>query len=146
MQNENAEYLSEQLITYLGNKRSLLNFIGKAVDTVKKRLNKEKLRVFDVFSGSGIVSRYLKQSASYLAANDLELYSYLINTCYLSNSGTRDMVQLRGFFCDLKEKLDECEFTGEWKRGVISELYAPEDDSHIKKGEGFFIQSAMPRT
>ena len=59
-ENENAEYLSEQLITYLGNKRSLLNFIGKAVDTVKKRLNKEKLRVFDVFSGSGIVSRYLK--------------------------------------------------------------------------------------
>ena len=138
MQNENAEYLSEQLITYLGNKRRLLNFIGEAVDSVKEKLNKEKLRIFDVFSGSGIVSRYLKQSASYLAANDLELYSYLINTCYLSNSGTRDMVQLRGFFCDLKEKLDECEFTGEWKRGVISELYAPEDDSNIKKGERVF--------
>ena len=138
MQNENAEYLSEQLITYLGNKRRLLNFIGEAVDSVKEKLNKEKLRIFDVFSGSGIVSRYLKQSASYLAANDLELYSYLINTCYLSNSGARDMVQLRGFFCDLKEKLDECEFTGEWKRGVISELYAPEDDSHIKKGERVF--------
>lgn len=138
MQNENAEYLSEQLITYLGNKRRLLNFIGEAIDSVKKKLNKEKLRIFDVFSGSGIVSRYLKQSASYLAANDLELYSYLINTCYLSNSGARDMVQLRGFFCDLKEKLDECEFTGEWKRGVISELYAPKDDSNIKKGERVF--------
>ena len=138
MQNENAEYLSEQLITYLGNKRRLLNFIGEAVDSVKKKLNKEKLRIFDVFSGSGIVSRYLKQSASFLAANDLELYSYLINTCYLSNSSGRDMVQLRGFFCDLKEKLDECEFTGEWKRGVISELYAPKDDSNIKKGERVF--------
>ena len=138
MQNENTEYLSDQLITYLGNKRRLLDFIGEAVDSVKKKLNKEKLRIFDVFSGSGIVSRYLKQSASYLAANDLELYSYLINTCYLSNSAERDMVQLRGFFCDLKEKLDECEFTGEWKRGVISELYAPEDDSNIKKGERVF--------
>ena len=138
MQNENAEYLSDQLITYLGNKRRLLNFIGEAVDSVKKKLNKEKLRIFDVFSGSGIVSRYLKQSASYLAANDLELYSYFINTCYLSNSSERDMVQLRGFFCDLKEKLDECEFTGEWKRGIISELYAPEDDSNIKKGERVF--------
>ena len=59
MQNENAEYLSEQLITYLGNKRRLLNFIGEAVDSVKEKLNKEKLRIFDVFSGSGIVSRYL---------------------------------------------------------------------------------------
>ena len=48
---ENREYLSEQLITYLGNKRSLLPFIGEAVSSVQKKLNKPKLRFFDVFSG-----------------------------------------------------------------------------------------------
>ncbi|MGI5173981.1 DNA adenine methylase [Treponema sp. OMZ 840] len=138
IETENAEYLSEQLITYLGNKRLLLDFIGDAVDIVKKRLNADKLRFFDVFSGSGIVARYFKKNASYLIANDLELYSYMINTCYLSNAADRDMVELRGFFCDLKDHLEDCEFDGNWKYGILSESYAPQNDSNIKKGERVF--------
>lgn len=44
---ENEEYLTKQIITYIGNKRSLLPFIGNAVDEVKKRLGKSKLTFFD---------------------------------------------------------------------------------------------------
>ena len=54
---ESKVFLSEQIITYLGNKRSLLSFIGNAVEYVKKDLKKEKIDTFDVFAGSGIVSR-----------------------------------------------------------------------------------------
>ena len=36
---ENKEFLTEQIITYLGNKRSLLVFIESAVDIIKKELN-----------------------------------------------------------------------------------------------------------
>lgn len=43
---ENEEYLTKQIITYIGNKRSLLPFIGNAVDEVKKRLGKSKLTFF----------------------------------------------------------------------------------------------------
>ena len=35
---ENEKYLTTQIITYIGNKRSLLGFIGDAVEEVKKRL------------------------------------------------------------------------------------------------------------
>lgn len=44
---ENEEYLTKQIITYIGNKRSLLPFIGNAVDEVKKRLGKSKLTFFE---------------------------------------------------------------------------------------------------
>ena len=52
---ENEMFLTSQIITYIGNKRSLLGFIGDAVAIVKKNLKKEKLDVVDIFSGSGIV-------------------------------------------------------------------------------------------
>jgi adenine-specific DNA-methyltransferase len=58
---ENEDYLTQQLITYIGNKRSLLTFIGDGVYEVTRKLGKKKLDVFDVFSGSGAVARYFKQ-------------------------------------------------------------------------------------
>ena len=73
--NENQLFLSTQLITYIGNKRALLDFIGTALSEIKKNLGKDKISFFDVFSGSGIVSRYAKQHSDYIIANDLELYS-----------------------------------------------------------------------
>ena len=82
---EDPDYLRRQLITYIGNKRALLGPIGKAVETVKKRLNKTKLRAFDVFSGSGVVSRFLKAHASHLVSNDVEDYATAISHCYLRN-------------------------------------------------------------
>ena len=54
---EDPRFLQEQIITYLGNKRRLLDFIGRAVAQVRKRLGGRKLRCFDAFAGSGIVSR-----------------------------------------------------------------------------------------
>ena len=72
---EDPNYLSEQLITYIGNKRALLGQICKAVMYVKKRTGKEHLRVFDAFSGSGVVSRFLKAHASLIVSNDFEDYA-----------------------------------------------------------------------
>ena len=73
---ENSDFLTKQIITYLGNKRSLLDFIGTAVNKVKKDLKKDKLSSLDLFSGSGIVARFLKQHSNFLIANDLEPVSY----------------------------------------------------------------------
>ena len=39
---ENNPYLTKQLITYLGNKRALLGFIGSAVDQVCLKLKKDR--------------------------------------------------------------------------------------------------------
>ncbi|MDE0648334.1 MAG: hypothetical protein OXI08_09950 [Cyanobacteria bacterium MAG IRC4_bin_6] len=58
---EIPHYLSDQVITYIGNKRSLISFIDRAVQTVKEQLGKDKID-----TGSGIVARYFKQHASRL--------------------------------------------------------------------------------
>ena len=133
---ESPEYLQSQLITYIGNKRSLLPFIGKGVERVKERLGKRKLRCLDLFSGTGVVSRYLKQYASLLVANDLELYSEITNRCYLSNS-----VEVNT--SELKESLEflRNEIRRNWSRGFIAELYAPVSDADIKQGERTFYTS-----
>lgn len=130
---ENEEYLTTQIITYIGNKRSLLGFIGDAVEIVKKKLNKEKLDIVDIFSGSGIVSRYMKQHSSKLIANDLEDYSYVLNKCYLSNKNDIDLDELVSWYNYLKEHLSE-----ELQEGIISEMYAPKDINDIKLGERCF--------
>lgn len=130
---ENEMFLTSQIITYIGNKRSLLGFIGDAVALVKKNLKKEKLDVVDIFSGSGIVSRYMKQHSSKIIANDLEDYSYVLNKCYLSNKNEIDMDELISWYNYLKENLD-----GELNDGIISEMYAPKDINNIKFGERCF--------
>ncbi|HEQ72516.1 MAG TPA: DNA modification methylase, partial [Spirochaetia bacterium] len=51
---ENEDYLRRQVITCLGNKRALLPFIGGALEEAAARCGKKRLKIFDVFSGSGI--------------------------------------------------------------------------------------------
>ena len=83
---EIPEYLSDQLITYLGNKRALINAIEEVVLGVRKELGGRRLRSADVCSGSGVVSRMLKKHSTHIATNDLELYAAIISRAYLTNS------------------------------------------------------------
>ena len=126
-QMENEKYLTTQIITYIGNKRSLLSFIGQAVEVVKEKLGKDKLDIVDIFSGSGIVSRYLKQYSSKLIANDLEEYSYVLNECYLSNKNEINMDEVISWYNYLKENINK-----ELKGGFITDMYAPSDMNNIK--------------
>lgn len=82
---EDPNYLSRQLITYIGNKRALLGHIGTAVQRVKHRLGKERLRVLDAFSGSGVVARCFKRHAQYLTTIDIEDCAAVVSCCYLKN-------------------------------------------------------------
>ncbi|SFI82523.1 adenine-specific DNA-methyltransferase [Treponema bryantii] len=143
-QSENPEFLQNQLITYIGNKRALLDFIGTGVHEVQKRLCREKLSCLDVFAGSGIVSRYLKQYASAITVNDLEQYSCIINRCYLSDKSKINLEELEALHTSLCKKIDrrmatlEKSETGFKGAGFISELYAPADENQIEEGERCF--------
>ncbi len=130
---ESPQYLQSQLITYLGNKRALLPFIGKGVEIVKARLSKSKLRCLDLFSGTGVVSRYLKRHADFLVANDLELYSEITNKCYLSNASEVVDSEMKDGLHFLRSEIEK-----NWTRGFIAELYAPEFDENIKAEERVF--------
>jgi len=131
---ENPAYLREQLITYIGNKRALLPFIGQGLERVRQRLGKKRLATFDVFSGSGIVARYLKRFSERLIANDLEPYAFVINSCYLQNKSALPMEELEAWYHHLRSALTEDKF----EPGFISELYAPQDMEQIQEGERCF--------
>jgi adenine-specific DNA-methyltransferase len=130
---EKKEYLTRQLITYIGNKRALLGFIGNGISKAQKKLHKNKLRIFDVFSGSGIAARYFKQFSELLIVNDLEKYSTVINECYLSNEDELDFSMLRAYYQELIAQSKK-----DLKKGIIAELYAPNDDTHIQPHERAF--------
>jgi adenine-specific DNA-methyltransferase len=131
---ERDAYLKEQLITCIGNKRSLLGFIGEGIRRVQKRLNKNRLAMFDVFSGSGIVARYFNQFSSLIIANDLERYSKVINGCYLSNQSELDMRLLKQRYDEIIGELADKPLG----KGLISSLYAPADENNIQPGERVF--------
>ncbi len=134
---ENPSFLTEQLITYIGNKRLLLDFIGKAVNFVQDDLKKEKLACLDIFSGSGIVSRYLKRFSSYLVANDLESYAKIINDCYLSNKSEINIEELKSLHKKLLSQTEK-DIKNSETPGFISELYAPKNENDIISGERCF--------
>ena len=131
---EDQHYLTEQIITYIGNKRALLDLITKGIQIVQKRLNKEKLDIFDVFTGSGIVARHCKQFSHSLLVNDLEQYATVTAECYLSNKNQLNMMVLKNIYNGLLADIDNNPF----KEGVITELYSPKDDNNIKKDERVF--------
>lgn len=131
---EDPDYLSRQLITYIGNKRALLGHIGAAVVRVKERLGKERLRILDAFAGSGVVSRFFKGHAAYLASNDMEDFAAVVARCYLRNRSTVNMDELREVVQDLNRRVDDPAF----EPGFIEELYAPRDEDHITKEDRVF--------
>ena len=120
--------------TYIGNKRALLNNIAQAVERVKHRLGKERLRVFDVFAGSGVVSRLLKAHAPLLVSNDFEDYAAVVGRCYLRNRSTVDFQRLGQIVDDLNARVDSEPFP----TGLIEELYAPKDEDRITAEDRVF--------
>jgi len=131
---ENQDFLTQQIITYIGNKRSLLDFIIKGIHTVRKRLNKEKLDIFDVFTGSGIVARQCKQFSHSLLVNDLEKFAAVTGECYLSNKDEINMPIIKDIYNGLLADIENHSL----EEGIITELYSPKNDNNIKKGERVF--------
>lgn len=130
---EKPEYLSKQLITYIGNKRALLADIDKEIQEIRRQLGGRRLASADIFSGSGAVSRLLKRHSKKISANDLETYSFILNDCYLTNE--KDFP---------KAEYDEARAAilnaaaRKKTPGIIAQNYAPQDDNKIKAGERVF--------
>lgn len=143
---ENPQFLQSQLITYIGNKRALLSFISKAIKMVQEKTGKQKLECLDLFSGSGVVSRFLKQYSSSLTVNDLETYSVIINRCYLANLSNTELSSLKDYYSSLIKMINQRmqiiqdskinnTFT---EPGFITKLYSPKNLDSIQKNERCF--------
>lgn len=131
---EDPEYLTRQLVTYIGNKRALLPVIRSAVETIRRRTGQDKLRILDAFSGSGVVSRMLKQYASELVVNDIEDYARVISECYLTNRDATSMEALDSSAKRLNDAVDA------WRAapGLFRRHYAPRDAASIDPDDRVF--------
>lgn len=130
---ENPRFLREQLLTYLGNKRALLGSIREAVCAVRQRLGGRRLATADLFAGSGVVTRFLKQHSELLVTNDTEDYVRVLNTCYTANMNAEKQAEIAGVYHELTDRLaHEC------RPGFITELYAPQDDAAITRDDRAF--------
>lgn len=130
---ENPEFLSSQIITYIGNKRILISNIENEIFKIEKELKKDRLVCADFFSGSGIVSRMLKSHSSVLYANDLENYSRILNDCYLTNKKDFNEKLYDSLKNKILKKTKEAPVSS-----IIAENYAPAVTEEIKKGERAF--------
>lgn len=130
---ENPDFLTTQIITYLGNKRSLIKKIESEIEAILSELKTDKAVCADFFSGSGIVARMMKRHSSNLIVNDLERYSALINSCYLINKKDYPQELCEKIRRNLVEKASKIKIPG-----IIAENYAPKDDDNIQRGERVF--------
>jgi len=130
---EDPRFLKEQLLTYIGNKRSLLSQIRGAVLEVSETLGRRP-RCLDAFAGSGVVSRLFKSQASHVISNDLEAYAQVMAQCYLSNQMDVPFDRLGR----LTSLLNAEAATATSTDGFIERLYAPADDHDVKPGERVF--------
>jgi adenine-specific DNA-methyltransferase len=139
---ESSQYLSQQLLTYIGNKRKLLDFIEQAVISCKNELGRDRVLTLDAFAGSGVVSRLLKRHSSKLISNDLERYAEVVGQCYLANRSEIDVEEITGLIRDLNDGR-KISLTGE--PGIIETLYAPKDIHDIKPDERAFYTTDNAR-
>ncbi|MGI5097301.1 DNA adenine methylase [Treponema socranskii] len=130
---ENNDFLTTQIITYLGNKRLLISNIENEVNTISQKLQKEKMICADIFSGSGIVARMLKKHSDTLIVNDLENYSAVINSCYLINKKEYPAKKCSALRNEIENQSIHKKYSG-----IISQNYAPKNDNDILPGERVF--------
>lgn len=130
---ENKDYLTTQIITYIGNKRSLLGHIEKEINEITKLVGKRRLICADLFSGSGIVARMLKQYSKRLIVNDLENYSRILNECYLTNAKDFPAQDYNRLYEQLTASCAKKKISG-----IITKNYAPASDKNIQPGERVF--------
>ena len=128
------EYLRSQLITYIGNKRALISFIDGAFREVRSLHSNPNPRMMDMFAGSGVVSRLMKLTSSFVWSNDIELYSRIANRCFLTNPSTFNEIILNNHISEIQKLADHPID----EDGFVRRLYAPQDPDNIGPGERVF--------
>jgi adenine-specific DNA-methyltransferase len=128
--NSKKDYLEDQLITYLGNKRKLIGNIEKCVDGIAQKLGKSRLTILEPFCGSGSVSRMLKLHSSKLVVNDLEDYCATLARCYLASPEKEQYEKVKRTI----QLMNRRKFS-KTAPSFVRRYYAPADDTDIKEGE-----------
>ena len=74
-------------MNYIGSKQKLAPWIKSVIEKVYSRDLKNAVFA-DLFTGTGQVSRFLKKDVFKIICNDLENYSFILNSHYIGNTKT----------------------------------------------------------
>ncbi len=77
------DYINNNLIAYIGNKRRLISLIEKSIKNTGILTRNKNPRFLDLFAGTGVVSRLAKSMDFEVYSNDWEYYSYIINKAFI---------------------------------------------------------------
>ncbi|MBE7558070.1 DNA adenine methylase [bacterium] len=113
------EYLYNQLIPYIGNKRRLLPLIRQAL----ARTGVSSGRFLDLFAGSTAVARLGKWLGYTVLCNDWEPYSRVTAECYIGQNRPPAFAALKGMEAAF-HRLNHLPP----RRGYIARHYCPADD------------------
>ncbi|MCC6374940.1 MAG: DNA adenine methylase, partial [Moraxellaceae bacterium] len=89
------DYVFQQLIPYIGNKRRVLSMILQAINQTK--VNPRQATFLDMFAGSGVVSRMAKKSGFRVLSNDWEPYAAALNQSYSACNYEPSFLELGGY-------------------------------------------------
>lgn len=117
-----AEFHTDQLIPYIGNKRKLLPLIREAIEASGIVGG----TFYDAFAGSGVVSRLAKTMGYRVIANDWEPYSACLNTAYIACNRPPEFRSLGG----LENALRVLNGLPSEPGGYIASHYCPRDDEN----------------
>ena len=118
-------FVQQPMITYIGNKRKLVNKIEEVV----KRLQPHTCA--DAFSGSGVVSRMLLGHSKKLYVNDLELYCEILSKCFLVTPSWADTDDIVRHIEDMNVCPDKVGFVSEMYASQERQFYTPENGRRI---------------
>ncbi|MEN6450189.1 MAG: DNA adenine methylase [Thermoguttaceae bacterium] len=138
-----SEYLFNQLIPYIGNKRKLLRLIHQAIERIgEPSLTRQHDggvggTFVDFFAGSGVVSRMAKMLGYRVVANDWEPYAEAINRCYIGCNRPPKFARLGGY-AEAIAALNALQPAAGW----VTEHLCPRDDEHydIKADRMFYMR------
>ena len=119
--NFDSPYLTKQIIAYIGNKRKLLSLIYAALEQAGVTMG-AGTTFADLFSGSGVVSRFAKTLGFEVYANDWEPYAQVLSQGFVALN-QKDIARLFGSWEDFTTLLQ-----------AINALPAPApDDQYIAR-------------
>ena len=127
-------FVNQNMMTCIGNKRKLLSNIESIINEIKIILKKDKLNIFDAFSGSSVVARMLSYHSNILITNDLELYSYIMCKAYLKKPSLEEQKNINKIIDDINNYIKNNDLI----EGIITKNYAPKDTNNIQPNERCF--------
>jgi len=133
-------YFRDQLLTYLGNKRKLIDHFIHLFQQQPSGFT-----FLDGFCGSGIISRVAKSYAGKIYANDWEYYAYCINACYLSNPTSSDRSMIESWIDQMNESVEKKSHEASSPSSFIYGNYTAHNDDNIHRHERVFFTAENGR-